>query len=184
MKYVSFYVIVICLFFCSAIQSCKKTNPDTRPTQVQVNVKDLNGSKVQGARVLLSDGNSGITDANGSVLFEIQSLAIFVSWSATKGCRLNLHDPILNSLTGHILNTYTSVLYPAGTIQITTANSVFYNVSFNSASPRELNPGLNFFNFEPGLTSMRSSPKNTPGNFKDTIFNLSCGDTTRITLPY
>ena len=139
-------------------------------------------------RLYKSANDSGITqisDTTGIVLFSDLDAALYY-WLAEKGCKTNRNSQTtLNTelIPGVVLYGY-SVLSETGILKITNSSPEPYNVSdslFNITLSRDT-PYIAY----PVIGSylIHSEKVSTPGAGKDTLIQITCGDTSFLNLPY
>lgn len=172
---------------------CSKNSNDSTPS-LQITFKDESGNLVSGASVKLyraldrinQIGTTQISGANGIVTFTNLPTDTYTSL-AEKGCQTNFANQLLLAypVTENVLHTVTDFLYNAGHLKLINTTSVNYSITapfFPIGSTLSSNTTL-VTNVRVGSYAIHGEPVTTPGIGRDTVINITCGDTAIISYP-
>lgn len=183
-----FLLAILATGFCLA--TCTKVQEENIKPGLLITLKDTSGNSIAGATVRLykNETDTGITklsDSTGVVIFtELEPVLYY--WLATKGCKTNRNSQTsLNRvlLPNVVLYGY-SVLTETGMLRITNSSTEPYLVT-DSVFKATVYIDTSYISYpKVGSYLIHSEKLSTPGIGKDTLIQISCGDTTIINLPY
>jgi hypothetical protein len=126
-----------------------------------------------------------LSDSSGVVLFSDLDTTLYY-WLATKGCKTNgvsqtsLNRPLE---TGVVLYGY-SVLTETGVLKIVSSSAESYKVS-DTVATAIVNKDSPYIAYRKvSRYRIHSEKVSTPGQGKDTLVIIKCGDTSVLTVPY
>ena len=174
---------------CLLFVKCSKNQEIILKPRLFITLKDEAGNGISGATVRLyknaqDPGITQISDTSGIVIFRNLEAELYY-WLAEKGCKTNrnsqntLDRPLVQNV---ILYGY-SVMSETGTLKITNTLAEPYKVS-DSLFNITLNDTPYIAYPKVGSYIIHSEKVSTPGIGKDTLIQVSCGDTSFIILPY
>lgn len=190
MKILNLFIILVLSFTSLSLLCCSKSvEPGFQTTDLEITVVDEVLNKVQGAKVTLRESflvpathPPLFTDMNGKVLFS--NVNTRVTWIAEKGCKSNRSSiywfqQIINP---NSLNKATTTIEKTGILKVVNSSNVTYSISPGSSYLPADSTLISYF--KEGQILISAWQSNTPGSGRDTLLNISCGDTTRLNVPF
>ncbi len=174
----------------SFLTNCSKTTEITVKPILLITLKDATRKGVPGATVRLykNAADSGITklsDSTGVVIFYDLDATIYY-WEAAKDCKTNRHSQnTLNRalIPGVVLYGY-SLLSETGELKITNNSPGSYIISDSRFSSTIKSDSVFTTYHNVGAYMLHSVPVSDSTLIRDTLIQVSCNDTTFISLPY
>lgn len=183
-------VIITLLLAISFFINCSKTTEVIVKPTLLITLKDQALNAVAGATVRLykNAADSGITklsDSTGVVIFHDLDATLYY-WYAAKDCKTNRHSQnTINRplISGVVLYGY-SVLSATGDLKITNNSPGAYIIS-DSRFHTTIKSDSSFTTYHNvGAYLLHSISVSDSTLIKDTSIQISCNDTTFISLPY
>ena len=176
---------------CLLFLQCAKTPPQQHlKTRLMITLGDDSGKSVAGTVVRLyknaaDTGIVRIADSTGKLYYPDLDTVLYY-WTAQKGCKNNrasqttLGRPLID---GVILYGY-SVLSATAILKVTNKSTEPYKLSDSTFSVT-LAADTTWFGYPKiGPHKLHAEKVSMPGIGKDTIVQITCGDTTVLNLPF